>query len=115
MTRSLNIHTYADVKDVLDAAVTAGGGRVRLQNASKAVNWRHRAYAFRSLMFKEKGSTPYDDFTLVLDGDSVVIRRKERAPLEDLEGNPIGFVKEEDTDLMDAARRLREKLMGEEG
>lgn len=56
---------YEDVKQVLDAALAAGGGSYKLETHGKAVHWRHRVYKFRKLFAAALGGgvSPYDKLT----------------------------------------------------
>ncbi len=71
MPLSTNVHSYDDVRAVLDAALEAEGARYELPTPGQAVYWRARAYYFRSLLLKLAAervasapgiapSTPYD-------------------------------------------------------
>lgn len=54
---------YEDVKAILDAALSSGGGSVELATPGAAVHWRHRAYKFRKLFAETTKSSPYDALT----------------------------------------------------
>lgn len=75
---------YADVREVLDKAMAAGGARYRLPTPGKATVWRHRANYFRKLLrdldAETKSlipgaaiTTPYDSVLLRIEGCDVVI------------------------------------------
>lgn len=55
---------FDDVKQVLDQAVAAGGGSVKLADDGKATHWRHRAYTFRKMYAETVEWSPYDRLTL---------------------------------------------------
>lgn len=101
-----NPNSYADVKQVLDAALAAGGGRYRLDTKGKASRWRHRAYTFRKILqeldLERKRelpgavpTTPYDKMWLAIaKDDPCVVEIKPAQPsgqLTDANGNPISL------------------------
>lgn len=63
-----------DIKEVLDAAIAAGGGKVTLPTSGEATRWRQRAYEFRKYMRGDKDWSIYDRITLKkLDKESRII------------------------------------------
>lgn len=72
---------YADVRQILDAALASGGGSFELSNHGQAVHWRQRAYKFRKLYAQTLASddsfsmSPYDKLTLpqIADDSSTVV------------------------------------------
>lgn len=67
-----NLGKYHDIKQILDAALAGGGGKVECTTPGAATKWRHRAYAFRKAYREEgDGTSPWDGLTLVLDTDPV--------------------------------------------
>lgn len=63
--RTARLALYEDVKEILDAALAAGGGEYELPDHGKAVHWRQRAYKFRKLYAEVIGGvSPYDRLTL---------------------------------------------------
>lgn len=72
---------YADVRQILDAALASGGGSFELPNHGQAVHWRQRAYKFRKLYAQTLASddsfsmSPYDKLTLpqIADDSSTVV------------------------------------------
>lgn len=55
---------YLDVQQILDQALTSGGGEYALATHGAAVHWRHRAYTFRKRFFEATGQTKYDALSL---------------------------------------------------
>lgn len=76
---------YADVKEILDAALASAGGELQMQSYGAAVHWRQRAYRFRKLFAETLGPkqlSPYDVLTFPrIDEDSstVVIKIQQTA------------------------------------
>ena len=72
---------YADVRQILDAALASGGGSFELPSHGLAVHWRQRAYKFRKLYAQTLASddsfsmSPYDKLTLpqIADDSSTVV------------------------------------------
>lgn len=85
MSFSRNPNVYTDVVSVLTAARKAGGAIYTLPTAKAAVQWRARAYHYRSLLLniarQRTGqppgwfpSTEWDDLVLSHDPGSCVVR-----------------------------------------
>lgn len=78
MSRNPNrLGLFDDVKEILDAALAAGGGTYTCLTYGAAVHWRQRAYRFRKLYAEihgVKNSSVYDKLTMprVVEGDTVV-------------------------------------------
>jgi hypothetical protein len=80
---STNIHAYADVAAVLEAALPSGTAKYKLPSPGKARHWMQRANKYRLLLQKQlrdmnqvKGfipTTPYDRMKLSLESNYVVI------------------------------------------
>lgn len=77
---------YADVRQILDAALVSGGGSFELPTHGLAVHWRQRAYKFRKLYAQTLASddsfsmSPYDRLTMPTisdDSSTVVINVRE--------------------------------------
>jgi hypothetical protein len=77
---------YDDVRQILDAALSSGGGSFELPTHGKAVHWRQRAYKFRKLYAQTLASddsfsmSPYDRLTLPMipdDSSTVIINIRE--------------------------------------
>lgn len=49
MKKPNRLGMYADVQEILDAALRHSGGTVELASHNLALAWRHRAYKFRKL------------------------------------------------------------------
>ena len=77
--KSNRLGMYADVRDVLDSALSHGGGEYQLSTHGMAVHWRQRAYQFRKLYAQSLHAavSPYDRLTLprIEDASSTVILR----------------------------------------
>lgn len=128
MPLSTSIHSYADVKQVLEAAHRAGGGRYRLSTRGEAVHWRSRAYKYRILLREQLAAgvlvpgyvpeTPYDTMKLTLEENTVVIQFiTPKGKLETLDGEPIEAPKGAETvedPLLAEAEALAKRLTGEE-
>lgn len=130
MPLSTNVHSYDDIRVVLDAALEAGGARYELPDPGKAVYWRARAYYYRTLLLKLAAerlanvpgtapSTPYDHMKLSLEkGDNVVVIEfiKPQGKLTGLDGKPLAvksqLVKadEDEEELIREAERLAKEL-----
>lgn len=119
MTRSNRLGMYTDVKEVLDAALTHGGGVYHCSDHGSAVHWRQRAYQFRKLyaeLLGPKRESPYD--TLILrripeDSHSVTIELRQPPGVFKPAGPPIAPAPEMDEELFDAAASFARKI--EEG
>ena len=77
---------YDDVRQILDAALAAGGGSFELPSHGLAVHWRQRAYKFRKLYAQTLAAddsfsmSPYDKLTMPQipdDSSTVVINVRE--------------------------------------
>jgi hypothetical protein len=61
---------YDDIRPILDAALSSGGGRLELASRGMAIHWRQRAYKFRKLYAQILASddsfsmSPYDRLTM---------------------------------------------------
>lgn len=116
MTKSNRLGMYADVRQVLDSALAAGGGTFACPTHGAAVHWRQRAYRFRKLYAETLGvqrMSPYD--VLVLPrlpegGTEVAITIRQTAgiftPAND------GLAPTDNDGLLEAAEDLRRKLEG---
>lgn len=110
MTLPTSINAYNDVRSILDAAVSAGGGRYELPSEGLAIRWRQRAYKLRKLLWDEGKETQYDDFEFVLDGPIVLIKRKPVHRLTDLDGNELAPAVEDEDELLEEALDLKNRL-----
>lgn len=116
MTKVNRLGLYADVRQVLDAALAAGGGTFMCETYGAAVHWRQRAYRFRKLYAETLGPramSPYDVLVLPrLDPDSseVTIAIRQMAgvftPTFDAQAPTSN------DELLEAAEDLRRKLEG---
>lgn len=125
MPLSSNVHSYDDIRAVLDSAQAAGGARYELETPGQAIYWRARAYYFRKLLYnlaKERlegapgmaPSTPYDRMKLTVEGCFVTIEFvKPQGKLTTLDGDPLSFASVEEVDedeLLAEAERLAKEL-----
>lgn len=121
MTRqkSNRLGMYSDVRQILDAVLSSGGGEYDLPSYGQAVHWRQRAYRFRKLFAEILGPTKESPY------DSIIIRRPEQGSgklildIRTLEGSfrPTAEPVAVDTagdDLMDFAAQFAAKIEGEE-
>lgn len=130
MGLSRNIHSYDDIRAVLDAALAEGGGRYTLATPGQAVYWRARAYYFRKLLYnlaEERlanapgmtPSTPYDQMKLTLEegtGSVLIQFIKPQGTLTRLDGTPIELrTKAEPDEEIDALVAEAERLAQEHG
>jgi hypothetical protein len=114
---------YDDVRQILDAALSSGGGTFDLPTHGLAVHWRQRAYKFRKLYAQTLASddsfsmSPYDKLTMPQipdDSSTVVINVREvvgkftpnREPYTPTDIPVPG------DDLFDIAKGIREKIKG---
>lgn len=81
--RSNRLGMYADVREVLDAALAAGGGHYTCATHGDAVHWRQRAYRFRKLYAETLGlsrESHYDTIVLPrIPADSCIVNISIRA------------------------------------
>jgi hypothetical protein len=122
-TQANRLGLYDDVRQILDAALSSGGGAFDLPSHGLAVHWRQRAYKFRKLYANTlaDGDTfamsPYDKLTMPAipdDSTTVVIKLREvvgtftpnREPYVPLEVPVVG------DELFEAAKSIAEKIKG---
>jgi len=101
---SRTVGNFADVSQVLDAALAAGGARYRLASSGAAIHWRQRAYSLRSLLKKLDAQAKADRPGLAIGTkyDSLILRILEDEPevviievlqphgqLEGMDGKPL--------------------------
>lgn len=58
---------YQDIRDILDATLSSGGGTYECGTHGQAVHWRQRVYRFRKLYAETLGLTkesPYDSIVI---------------------------------------------------
>lgn len=116
MTKSNRLGMYADVREVLDAALAHGGGRFECADYGSAVHWRQRAYKFRKLYAETlgpKAMSPYD--TLVLPRlhnaeRTVTINVRQTAGVFTPAGPARDGVPEMDDPLLEEALALAKKI-----
>lgn len=105
---------YADVREVLDAALASGGGSYALATDGAAIHWRQRAYRFRK-MFAEglppHELSPYDALMMpkIVEGSATVVI-KMQAPRGTFVPNFAPADIPATDDLLDEALALAEKL-----
>lgn len=115
MTKANRLGMYADVRQVLDQALAAGGGSFQCGSHGEAVHWRQRAYRFRKLFAETLGPqamSQYDVLVLprLVNGSSVVqITVRQPAgtfvPANDIPAAPL-----ENDELLGAALAIAKKL-----
>ena len=112
---------YADVRQILDAALASGGGSFELPSHGLAVHWRQRAYKFRKLYATMLASddsfsmSPYDRLTLPrIDDDSctVVINVREIIGTftPNREPQDVAYVPVPGDELFDVAAGIAKKI-----
>lgn len=113
--RSNRLGMYADIRQILDAALSSGGGSYECGEHGKAVHWRQRAYKFRKLyaeLLGDDAESVYD--TVVMprvaeDGSTVSIQiRKQVGVFVPNEGVATDFVMTDP--LFDIAGELAAKI-----
>jgi len=112
---------YTDVRQILDAALAAGGGSYTCLTHGAAVHWRQRAYKFRKLYAEVLGAkqhSVYDTLTMprIIDGDTTVhILIRQQAGIFKPNDGTSAAVLDIDTgdDLFEEAMALAKKLTGE--
>lgn len=91
-TKVNSLTIYEDVKEILDAAVMAGGGTFTLDSHGAAVHWRQRAYKFRKAFRETTTRSVYDRLTLpqvAKDSCDVIIRVMEQKGTFTPTSNPV--------------------------
>jgi hypothetical protein len=79
--RTNRLNLYADIKQVLDSALSAGGGEYMLSSHGEAVHWRQRVYKFRKAFAAVYGDSPYDLLVFPrLEHDSRTVKIEVRQP-----------------------------------
>lgn len=114
MTRANRLGMYADVRQVLDSALAAGGGTFTCPSHGMAVHWRQRAYKFRKLYAEThslKSESVYDVIVLPKippDSSAVVIKiRAQVGVFQPIEGGtPAGPIGDLDRIAADIAAKL---------
>lgn len=116
MMKSNRLGMYADVRQVLDAALAAGGGTFSCESHGAAVHWRQRAYRFRKLYAETLGPramSPYDVLVLPRlpdDGCEVsIVIRQTAGVFTPAHG---GQAPTSNDELLEAAEELSRKLDG---
>lgn len=118
MTKPNRLGMYADVRQVLDAALAHGGGEFECASYGDAVHWRQRAYQFRkhyAEVMGPKAMSPYDALVLprlAKDSATVVIQVRQIAGVFRPAGPPVAVPDEDDALLLEA-EALRRKIEGE--
>lgn len=105
---------YADVREILDAALRHGGGEYQCTDHGTAVHWRQRAYRFRKLYAEVHRSgleSPYDSILIrriAPDSGTVVIELREQVGVF-TPRNPVARPPDMD-ELFDVADALASKI-----
>jgi hypothetical protein len=106
---------YADVREILDAALAAGGGEVELPTHGEAIHWRQRAYKFRK-MYAElvEINSPYDQLSFRDPGAGAVIQivaAGKAVKFRPAQGEtPLASAPEINDPLFDIAKSIADKL-----
>jgi len=110
MSKPNRLGLYADVKQILDAALASNGGEFILSTHGEAVHWRQRAYRFRKAYAAAYGHSPYDILTLPrIDVLSKVVKIEVQ--------HSKGIFRPADapqSDIDEAAAELASRLLGKE-
>lgn len=106
---------YADVKEILDAALQSQGGEYTLADYGKAVHWRQRAYRFRKLFAESLPSrelSPYDRLTIprIAEGSGTVIIAMQNVTGQFTPNAAPSVTEPPADDLLDEALALSERL-----
>ena len=119
--RSNRLGMYADVREILDAALRHNGGEYECADYGAAVHWRQRAYQFRKLYAETLGlmkESPYDGLLLrrVLEGDNVVRIELRTQPgiFKPRNEEATAAALADDDELLNFAASLAAKIEGEE-
>lgn len=118
--RSDRLGMYSDVKQILDAALAAGGGEYSLPTHGKAVHWRQRAYKFRKLFAEvhhARDMSKYDSIVMPrIEPHETTVRfqiRHVEGEFKPAAGAPVNFDAGPDDDLLDFASSLAKQIEGE--
>lgn len=115
MSKTNRLGMFADVREILDAALAHGGGSFECATHGDAVHWRQRAYQFRkhyAEVLGPKAMSPYDILVLPrlpADGKTVVITIRQTAGVFKPAGPAIAHIEGNDP-LFEEALRLAGKL-----
>ena len=112
---------YADVRQILDAALASGGGSFELPTHGLAVHWRQRAYKFRKLYAQTLASddsfsmSPYDRLTLPqIPDDSCIVVINVREVIGQFTPNrepaDVAYVPVPGDELFDVAADIAKKI-----
>lgn len=108
---------FADVRQVLDSALTHGGGEYECPTHGAAVQWRQRAYQFRkhyAEVLGPKAMSPYDVLTLPrLGPEDCVVRINIRQAAGVFRPSGPALQPITDDELMKAAAELAARIEGE--
>ena len=115
MSKANRLGVYADVRQVLDAALVAGGGKLECPSHGSAVHWRQRAYRFRKLYAETLGPKAMSEYDVLvlprLAPDSATVTILVRQPVGIFTPtNEVGLAPTTNDDLLEAAEELRRKL-----
>lgn len=119
--RSNRLGMYADVRQVLDAALSAGGGSYECGTHGQAVHWRQRAYRFRKLYAETMGLSRESEYDCLVmprvDPDSSVVTIQKRAQVGIFvpTNEPTGDVLMDDPLFAEAEELAKRLGLSEEG
>jgi len=112
---------YAEVRQILDAALANGGGRYECPTHGQAVHWRQRAYKFRKLYAETMATSdsfsmsPYDRLTMPQipeDSSTVIINIRESIGkfIPNRDPSDVTYVPVPGDPLFDVAAGLAKKI-----
>lgn len=110
---------YADVRQILDAALAAGGGSYECGTHGQAVHWRQRAYKFRKLYAEILGVGVQSEYDMLVmprvdpDSSTVDIHIRKQVGVFRAAEEPAMLPTADDDPLFDIATDLASKLEGE--
>lgn len=109
---------YADVRQILDAALAAGGGSYECGTHGQAVHWRQRAYKFRKLYAEILGVGQQSEYDMLVmprvEANSATVEIHIRKQVGSFRpaAEPV-FIPTVDDQLFDIASDFASKLEGE--
>jgi hypothetical protein len=109
---------YADIRAILDAALSAGGGSYECGTHGQAVHWRQRAYRFRKLFAETLGLSRESEYDCLVmprvepDSSVVTIRLRKQVGVFVPSGEPTADIIFGDP-LFEEAEALARRLEGD--
>lgn len=116
MARANRLGMFADVRSILDQALTSGGGTFQCATHGAAVHWRQRANQFRKLYAESlgpKGVSEYDVlvFPRIVEGTATVVIKMRVQAGTFIPANDAAPTTNDE--LLDEALALARKIGGE--